>query len=267
MVYEAARVGQNCEFCGSPARRITRRLNRRFGRKACCRSASIAIACATAFDHGGGANGWRPCRPRGQPSSTRCIARCISWYWTFDAHAHCPWEAEAGHYDDVDVEGRDSKGNRIVRRERRTRWVPAAGVIEHTFDDEAVPGTQGLPLDLLRQVEPFLDAGRRSVRHRVSVGPRGRALQGRADGCRGSLQAQMHARSSSCVPGKCPVTPTATSGSIQRIRVRRSNISWCRFGCSPTRSAGAHTRCWSMDPREDRRQYSYSPWKIALLIL
>ena len=35
------------------------------------------------------------------------------------------------------------------------RWEPAAGVVDHTFDDEPVPGTQGLPLDLLRQVEPF----------------------------------------------------------------------------------------------------------------
>jgi hypothetical protein len=28
-------------------------------------------------------------------------------------------------------------------------------VVDHVFDDEPVPGTQGLPLDLLRQVEPF----------------------------------------------------------------------------------------------------------------
>jgi hypothetical protein len=43
----------------------------------------------------------------------------------------------------------------VVRKEQRTRWEPAAGVIDHLFDDEPVPGTQGLPLDLLRQVEPF----------------------------------------------------------------------------------------------------------------
>jgi hypothetical protein len=42
-----------------------------------------------------------------------------------------------------------------MRQERRTRWEPAAGVVEHFFDDEPVPGTKGLPLDLLRQVEPF----------------------------------------------------------------------------------------------------------------
>ena len=60
-----------------------------------------------------------------------------------------------GHYYYVDVEGRDSKGNRATRRERRVRWEAASGVVDHFFDDEPVPGTQGLPIDLLRQVEPF----------------------------------------------------------------------------------------------------------------
>jgi hypothetical protein len=76
-------------------------------------------------------------------------------YWTFDAQAHCPWDAEAGYYYYVSVEGRDSKGNRVVRQERRTRWEAASGVVDHFFDDEPVPGTQGLPMALVRQIEPF----------------------------------------------------------------------------------------------------------------
>jgi hypothetical protein len=76
-------------------------------------------------------------------------------YWTFDARVHCPWTAEAGYYYYVTVDGRDSQGRRTTRQERRTRWEPAAGAIDHFFDDEAVPGTQGLPIDLLRQIEPF----------------------------------------------------------------------------------------------------------------
>jgi hypothetical protein len=35
------------------------------------------------------------------------------------------------------------------------RWEAASGVVDHAFDDEPVPGTQGVPIDLLRQVEPF----------------------------------------------------------------------------------------------------------------
>jgi hypothetical protein len=53
------------------------------------------------------------------------------------------------------VPGTDAKGRPTMRPERRIRWEPAAGVVDYFFDDEAVPGTQGLPIDLLRQVEPF----------------------------------------------------------------------------------------------------------------
>ncbi len=35
------------------------------------------------------------------------------------------------------------------------RWEPASGVVDHSFDDELVPGTTGVDIELLRQVEPF----------------------------------------------------------------------------------------------------------------
>ena len=154
MVYDAGRVGQNCEFCGSPALvayeqikspirpqgvlpfRIDRNLVRDDIRR-WWRSKWLApgrLAKAALVD---------------------TVGSLYIPYWTFDAHAHCPWEAEAGHYYYVNVEGRDSKGNRVVRQEQRVRWEPASGVVEHDFDDEPVPGTQGIPLDLLRQIEPF----------------------------------------------------------------------------------------------------------------
>jgi hypothetical protein len=53
------------------------------------------------------------------------------------------------------VPGIDAKGRPTVRTERRTRWEPASGVVDTFFDDEAVPGTQGLSLHLLRSIEPF----------------------------------------------------------------------------------------------------------------
>ena len=76
-------------------------------------------------------------------------------YWTFDADARCPWEAEAGHYYYVSVPHRDAQGRTVMRQERRVRWEPASGEIQHTFDDEPVPGSHGIDLGLLRQVEPF----------------------------------------------------------------------------------------------------------------
>ena len=154
MVYEAERVGQNCEFCGSPAlvaydeikspirpegvlpfridRNRVRDDIRRWWRSKWFAPARLARAALV-----------------------ETVRSLYIPYWTFDARAHCPWDAEAGYYYYVNVEGHDSQGRRLVRRERRTRWEAASGVVDHTFDDEPVPGTQGLPLDLLRQVEPF----------------------------------------------------------------------------------------------------------------
>jgi hypothetical protein len=154
MVYDAARVGQNCEFCGSPAlvayeqikspirpegllpfridRNRVRDDIRRWWRSKWLAPGRLAKAALVDTVHS-----------------------LYIPYWTFDARAHCPWDAEAGHYYYVNVEGRDSKGNRVVRQEQRVRWEAASGVVDHTFDDELVPGTTGVAHDLLKQVEPF----------------------------------------------------------------------------------------------------------------
>ena len=42
-----------------------------------------------------------------------------------------------------------------MRQERRVRWEPASGVVDHFFDDEPVPGTHGIPHAMLRKIEPF----------------------------------------------------------------------------------------------------------------
>jgi hypothetical protein len=154
MVFDPARVGQNCEFCGSPAlvsydeikspirphgvlpfrvdrNRVRDDIRRWWKSK------------------------WLAPNRLSKAALVDTVHSLYIPYWTFDARVRCPWEAEAGYHYYVNVEGRDGKGNRVVRRERRTRWEPAHGVVEHFFDDDPVPGTQGLPLELLRRVEPF----------------------------------------------------------------------------------------------------------------
>jgi predicted RNA-binding Zn-ribbon protein involved in translation (DUF1610 family) len=76
-------------------------------------------------------------------------------YWTFDAQVVCPWEADAGHYYYTTETYRDNKGQTQTRQVRHVRWEPASGVVEHFFDDEPTPGTQGISHVLLKQVEPF----------------------------------------------------------------------------------------------------------------
>lgn len=76
-------------------------------------------------------------------------------YWTFDAHVAAQWTAEAGYHYYVTVSYRDSQGNTQTRQEQRTRWEPAAGSLQHFFDDELVPGTVGVHPELLAQIGQF----------------------------------------------------------------------------------------------------------------
>jgi hypothetical protein len=76
-------------------------------------------------------------------------------YWTFDSHVHAQWTADAGHYYYETQSYTDSQGKHQTRQVRHTRWVPAAGELEHFFDDELVAGTTGVHAGLLTSVEPF----------------------------------------------------------------------------------------------------------------
>ena len=104
-------------------------------------------------------------------------------YWTFDAHAVCPWTAEAGHYYYTTEHYRDNQGRSQTRQVRHVRWEPASGVVEHFFDDQCVPGTQGLRHDLLKKIEPFPTTDLVNYDTAYLVGFRRRALPGRAARC------------------------------------------------------------------------------------
>ena len=80
-------------------------------------------------------------------------------YWTFDAHVHAAWTAMAGYVYFENVQRRGSDGRLVNVAEQRVRWEPAAGEVEHFFDDDPVPGTMGVELALLRKVEPFPTRG------------------------------------------------------------------------------------------------------------
>ena len=165
-------------------------------------------------------------------------------YWTFDAQVHCPWDAEAGHYYYVPVTMTQRKGQRVTRRSGASRWEPASGVVDHFFDDEPVPGTQGLPLDLLQQVEPFptpevvpYDTAFLSghvVEHYqvVLFDAAQRSQRSDARGARSSsARSQM---------------PGDTHRNLQHLSrsspAARSSTCSCRSGCSPTTTAPRRSR-------------------------
>jgi len=154
MVFDAARVGQNCEFCGSPALVAYAEI------KAPVRPESLLPFKVPADRVRDDMRRWWRSKwlAPGRLAKSSLIDTIKSLYipyWTFDTNVVCPWEAEAGHYYYVQVPQRDAQGRTVMRQERRVRWEPASGQIEHFFDDEPVPGTHGIDLRLLRQIEPF----------------------------------------------------------------------------------------------------------------
>ena len=118
MVYDPQRVGQNCEFCGSPALVGYEEIKAPIRPKACCRSRSIRHRVRDDIRRWWRSKWLAPGR-LAKAALVDTVHSLYIPYWTFDAHAHCPWDAEAGHYYYVNVEGRDSKG-----RPRRPPGTP-----------------------------------------------------------------------------------------------------------------------------------------------
>lgn len=156
-VYDVARTGQNCDFCGSPALIDYQEL------KAPIRPQGILPFKVDEGKVREQMRAWfrgRWLAPNNLSAKAMVdrVHGIYVPYWTFDAHAVCPWDAEAGHYYYTTESYRDNKGNMRTRQVRHTRWESASGEVRHFFDDEPVPGTHGLRQDLLKKIEPFATA-------------------------------------------------------------------------------------------------------------
>lgn len=154
MVFDPAKVGKNCDFCGSPALVDYEEI------QAPIRPQSLLPFKISQTDVRDAMKRWYAGRwfaPDAfkHKSLVDQLHGLYVPYWTFDAQAHCPWQAEAGHYYYTTEMYRDSKGHMRSRQVRHVRWVPAEGEVDHFFDDDPVPGTKGVDLRLLRRVEPF----------------------------------------------------------------------------------------------------------------
>ncbi|MGZ3423113.1 MAG: zinc ribbon domain-containing protein [Polyangiales bacterium] len=76
-------------------------------------------------------------------------------FWTFDAHVHSDWTAEAGyHYYETEYYT-DSEGNSQSRQVQRTRWESAWGRRDDDYDDTLVCASKGLPSELVDQFSTF----------------------------------------------------------------------------------------------------------------
>jgi hypothetical protein len=153
-VFDPTRVGQNCDFCGSPSLVDYQEI------KAPIRPQSLLPFKVTESQVREQIRKWYASKwlAPGKLKSKALVDRVHGIYipyWTFDAHVVCPWTADAGHYYYTSETHRDNQGRTQTRQVRHVRWEPAHGEVRHFFDDEPIPGTQGVSHALLKQVEPF----------------------------------------------------------------------------------------------------------------
>ena len=153
-VFDAGRVGQRCEFCGSNSLLPFEQT------RAPIKPESLLAFKLSETEVRDKIRDWYRNRWFA-PSLLKSGARTDTVkgfylpYWTFDAQVHADWTAMSGtHYYETEYY-RDSDGNEQTRQVQKTHWQLSSGSADNFFDDELVPASQGVPPQLLRKIEPF----------------------------------------------------------------------------------------------------------------
>lgn len=152
-VFEPGTVADRCAFCGSPAIVPHAALKEAITPQSLLPFRLAEPVVRESIRRWYGTRWFAPNRLK-RAALTDTLRGVYLPYWTFDAHVHADWTAEAGHYyyttDRVLRNGRWE-----TRQVRQVRWEPAAGTLEHFFDDDLVAGSEGVHAPLLEKVEPF----------------------------------------------------------------------------------------------------------------
>jgi hypothetical protein len=202
-LFDATRVAQRCEFCGSPAIVPYAKTRNVIYPESLLPFAVSEGQVRESIRRWYASRWFAPNRLKHAALTDR-VGGIYLPYWTFDARVHARWTAEAGHYY-YETRTVTRNGRRETVQERRVRWVPAAGELDTVFDDELVPATQGIHAALLRAIEPFPTADLRPYdRGYVSgwvVEQYQLDLIAAAERSRAAMDAKVRARCAGDVPG------------------------------------------------------------------
>ena len=188
-------------------------------------------------------------------------------YWTFDARVDAAWTAEAGHYY-YTTETYSEGGQTRTRQVQHVRWEPAAGRLQHFFDDDLVCASVGVHPELLRGIEPFptqelraYDAGYVAgwIVERYQLD-----LVAAAQRARDAMDAKVQALCAQQIPGdtfRNLVVRSDYSGQtfkhiLAPVWLLTYTFGARAFQCAQNGVTGAV-----------RGEYPKSPWKIALIVL
>ena len=153
-VFDAGRVGQKCDFCGSSALIPVDQI------KAPIRPESLLafkIAESAVRDkiRQWYASRWFSPNRLKSGAFTDTVKGFYLPYWTFDAQVAADWTAESGYYYYTTEFYTDANGHQQSRQVQHTRWQPSSGHVDHFFDDELVSASVGVNAQLMRKIEPF----------------------------------------------------------------------------------------------------------------
>jgi len=153
-VFDAERVGQRCDFCGSSALVPYEEVKDAFRPESLLPIKISETQVRDSMRRWYGSRWFAPNKLK-RAALTDTVKGLYIPYWTFDAQVHADWTAESGYYYYETETYRDSDGKTQTRQVQKVRWVPSSGSLDHFFDDELVPASRGVQPAMLRRVEPF----------------------------------------------------------------------------------------------------------------
>ncbi|MBI5387694.1 MAG: zinc ribbon domain-containing protein [Verrucomicrobia bacterium] len=153
-VFDPARVGQRCDFCGSSALVPYEEIKEAFRPESLLPMKVSETKVREMIRQWYGSRWFAPNKLK-RAALTDTVKGVYIPYWTFDAQVHADWTAESGYYYYVTETYTDAQGKTQTRQVQRIRWVPSSGSLDHFFDDELVPASRGMQPAMLRKIEPF----------------------------------------------------------------------------------------------------------------
>jgi DNA-directed RNA polymerase subunit RPC12/RpoP len=153
-VFDAARVGQRCDFCGSSALVPYEEIKEAFRPESLLPMKISENQVRDSIRQWYGSRWFAPNKLK-HAALTDTVKGLYIPYWTFDAQVHAEWTAESGYYYYETEYYTDANGRQQSRQVQKVRWVASAGALDYFFDDELVPASRGVQPETLRQIEPF----------------------------------------------------------------------------------------------------------------
>jgi hypothetical protein len=152
-VLDPKRQAQNCEFCGS-AQLVPYAETQPAFRPESALPFKLAESSARDAIRAWYGKLWLAPSALKRRALTDTVRGVYLPYWTFDARVDAAWTAEAG-YSYTTTQTYVEGGQTRSREVRQIRWEPAAGRLQHFFDDDLVCASVGVHPELLRGIEPF----------------------------------------------------------------------------------------------------------------